>query len=219
MTFSSDDNPVSPTIFDGYEHISRYWDKQTGLWTAKLLPGDIYVTNNNEVLSTLLGSCIAVCIRDQQSGVGGMNHFMLPDKNRYSSHDWGSNPVTYASRYGVWAMEFLINEILKHGGQREQLELKVFGGGKVIEGLKNDVGERNIQFLKDYVQREGLTISASDTGDNYPRKVIYFPATGRVKVKKVQEVPSAALLQKEASYLRQLLRSDHDESEGDIDIF
>lgn len=105
-----------PPALPGFEHVNRYWDVRMSLPAAKILPGEFYVSRTGEMIVTVLGSCVSACIRDRQLGIGGMNHFMLPHKGAHSTEVWGS-AVSSASRYGNWAMEFLINEILKLGGR------------------------------------------------------------------------------------------------------
>jgi chemotaxis receptor (MCP) glutamine deamidase CheD len=132
-----------------------YYDKQFESDAAKLLPGEYYVTRNDMVLVTVLGSCVAACIRDVNSGVGGMNHFMLPD----SGSDRGT-PASESARYGAFAMEVLVNELLKLGARRPNLEAKVFGGGAVMSGLTQaNVGERNAAFVLEYLQTEGIRLA------------------------------------------------------------
>lgn len=168
-------NHQLPPALPGYAHINRYWDRAMDLPAAKILPGEFYVSLRGEMIVTVLGSCVSACIRDKNLGIGGMNHFMLPMKGDHS-RTWGSNPASAETRYGNWAMEYLINEILKNGGLKKNLEIKLFGGGKVLANM-GDVGLRNIEFVTQYVREEGLTISAQDLGDFYPRKVLYFPDT------------------------------------------
>jgi len=189
-----------PTL-PGFEHVKRYWDSVRKVVAAKILPGEYYVTRHVEGITTVLGSCISACIRDPVAKVGGMNHFMLP-----SGRDLGnSQAITSATRYGNYAMEHLINDILKYGGRRERLEVKVFGGGKVIQDMVTmNIGERNIQFVDEYLQVEGLTILAHDVGDIYPRKVLYFPETGVVKVKKLKTLHNNVLEQRETRYFKQI---------------
>lgn len=115
----------------GFEGIQRYWDRERQMPAAKILPGEYYVSNQNELITTVLGSCVSACIRDPVAGIGGMNHFMLPNSERGNwngKHSIASN----ATRYGNFAMEHMINDILKHGGERGNLEVKVFGGGKSL---------------------------------------------------------------------------------------
>lgn len=182
-----------------FEHINRYWDRTHGVWAAKILPGELYVSTHGEMISTVLGSCISVCIRDMKKGIGGMNHFMLPQNNEFSTDNWGNNPVTSASRYGNWAMEFLINAILKRGGEKKNFEVKVFGGGQMMANM-TDIGQKNILFVYQYLAEEHLKIKASDVGDIYARKVLFFPDTGSVKVRRIKNVRNETIMQREEAY-------------------
>ena len=155
----------------GFEGINRFWDRQREIFAAKILPGEYYVTTQDELISTVLGSCVSACIRDPAMRIGGMNHFMLPSGNSESRH-----VDSEATRYGNFAMEKLINDILKNGGRREQLEVKVFGGGNVLKNMgATDIGGGNIRFVREYLKMEGFKIISEDLGDIYPRKVIYDP--------------------------------------------
>lgn len=204
-----------PEVLPGFEHINRYWDKQMQVPAAKILPGEFYVSRHGEMIVTVLGSCISACIRDVQLGVGGMNHFMLPQKGAHSTDNWGE-AANSALRYGNWAMEYLINEILKLGGTRRNLEIKVFGGANVLTNM-TDIGERNIDFIRKYVYQENFEIKAQDVGDIYPRKVLYFPDTGAVKIRKLRETANNTLLQREKQYSN-TLNTKPDES-GDVELF
>ncbi len=197
----------------GFEHINRYYDSVHEVDAAKILPGEFYVTRDNELISTVLGSCVSACIRDVKLGVGGMNHFMLPlDK---SAKD---DSVSESARYGNHAMEMLINAILKAGGLKKNLEMKIFGGGKVLSSMSNiDVGEQNIAFIKHYAEIENLNVVTEDLGDIYPRKIIYFPQTGRALMKKLRKVHNETLERREASY-REQLKKQKVESD-DIELF
>lgn len=188
-----------PPLSQDFEHINRYWDKTNGVWAAKILPGELYVSTHGEMISTVLGSCISVCIRDVKKGIGGMNHFMLPQNNEFSSENWGSNPVTSASRYGNWAMEYLINAILKRGGEKKNFEVKVFGGGQMMATM-TDIGQKNILFVYQYLAEEKLQIKASDVGDVYARKVLFFPDTGSVKVRRIKNVKNDTIIKRETAY-------------------
>jgi len=142
---------------------------------VKVLPGEYYVTTADMMIMTVLGSCIAACIWDPKVRVGGMNHFMLPEGNGDTS-----------GRYGSYAMELLINEMIKLGARRESMQAKVFGGGQVMHSFTTmNVGERNTQFVLDYLQTERIAIISKDVLDIYPRKVCYFPATGKAMVKRL----------------------------------
>ncbi|WP_066269028.1 chemoreceptor glutamine deamidase CheD [Hydrogenophaga palleronii] len=142
---------------------------------VKVLPGEYYVTTEDMLLMTVLGSCIAACLWDPRVRVGGMNHFMLPD----GGNDSGG-------RYGSYAMELLINEMMKLGARRETMQAKVFGGGQVMHTFTTmNVGERNTQFVLDYLQTERIAVISKDVLDIHPRKVCYFPATGKAMVKRL----------------------------------
>lgn len=197
--------PRLPAPLPGYEHIKRYWDHGLARPVAKLLPGEIYVSQGAEVIATTLGSCVAACIRDCQLGIGGMNHFMLPARSEFSEEAWGGDRVNSANRYGNWAMACLINEIVQRGGQRQHMEIKLFGGGNVL-GKVTDIGRCNIEFVRHYLQQEKLAIAASDLGDIYPRRVLYFPDTGSVKVKKLKQGIHDSVLQNELRYRANLQR-------------
>lgn len=153
---------------------------------AKIMPGEFYVSKTGEMIVTVLGSCISACIRDVHLGIGGMNHFVSPMQTEHSSDKWGST-LSSASRYGNWAMEFLINEIMKLGGAKRNLEIKVFGGGNVLSNMA-DIGERNTAYVKKYIQEENFEMVASDLGNIFLRKVLYFPDTGAVKVRKLKQI-------------------------------
>jgi len=197
-----------PLALPGFEKIKRNWDRERGLYDAKILPGEFYVTIKGESISTVLGSCISACIRDKKLGVGGMNHFMLP-----ATGDIGA--MGLANRYGNYAMENLINEILKNGGKRENLEVKIFGGGKILQNM-TDVGERNIKFVREYLQLEGIHVLSEDVGDTCPRKVIYFPASGKALLKKLRSLHNETVVTRETSYMKNL---DVKPDEGDIELF
>lgn len=201
-----------PPSENGFEHINRYWDKTQFRWAAKLLPGQVYVTRRaDEVLVTTLGSCVSACVRDAKLGVGGMNHFMLPHVSESGQDSW----LDMATRYGSYAMEHLINEILKLGGNRQSLEIKLTGGGRVISTM-TDIGERNIAFARRYVQQENLTLMAEDLGDRFARKVMYYPATGQLRVKKLRQLHNATVINRERQY-EQILAALPDT--GSVELF
>lgn len=197
----------------GFETIKRYWDPQRQVFAAKILPGEYYVTAAGEMITTVLGSCVAACIRDKVFGIGGMNHFMLP--MQAGGGAWEDTSVNAATRYGNYAMEHLINDILKHGGHRKNLEIKLFGGGKVLTAM-TDVGRRNISFVKEYLTTEGLKIAGEDLAGLSPRKVVYFPATGKAMVKKLHTAHNDTIVKREEKYLDDLHREPVC---GEIDLF
>ncbi len=208
-----DNSPPPPTL-PQFAHVSRYWDIQYQCFAARLLPGEYYVSTTREVISTVLGSCVSACIRDTRVGVGGMNHFMLPLDNSQGMSAWGA-AVSAATRYGNVAMERLINDILKMGGRRENLELKLVGGGRVLAAMSTDIGARNIEFVRQYAKEEGFHVVAEDLGDIYPRKVVYFPDSGRIRVKRYSAT-HPALADRERNYLNEL---DSKPIGGDVELF
>lgn len=202
-----------PPTLPGFESIKSYWDTQHRLYSARILPGEYYVSSGNEIISTVLGSCVSACIRDAKAGVGGMNHFMLPES---SSNDLHADDVTNTSaRYGTYAMEHMINTILANGGSRERLEIKLFGGGKVLQSMTN-IGHRNIQFVRDYLRMETLPVSGEDLGGLHPRKVLYFPFSGRVLVKKLPISKNNEVSQIEINYQHSI---EQKPVAGEIDLF
>jgi len=171
----------------------HYFDREFGVEAVKLLPGEYYVTARDMVLTTVLGSCVSACLRDTTAGIGGMNHFMLPDDSDPASRD----PAA-AMRYGAYAMEVLLNELIKAGARRERLEAKVFGGGAVLANMTMlNIGERNADFVLRYLQLEQVRIAAQDLRGDLPRRINYFPASGRVTVRKLVKQNDALLVQKE----------------------
>jgi chemotaxis protein CheD len=203
-----------PEVCPGFSHINRYWDGQNLMPAAKILPGEYYVTRQNEIITTVLGSCVSACIRDRIVGVGGMNHFMLPisDGAGWVGVD---DPVSAVMRYGNHAMEAMINDILSHGGRRKNLEVKVFGGAQILESI-TDIGGQNVEFVHHYLRKEGLLLLNEDVGDIYPRKVLYYPATGRVKMKRLKHLHNNTIVKRERAY-RQVL--DEKPVVGEIELF
>ena len=151
---------------------------------VKVLPGEFFVHDEDLLIMTTLGSCIACCLWDRERRIGGMNHFMLPDGG--GAADGG--------RYGSFAMELLINEMMKRGASRPAMEAKVFGGGAVISGMNSiNVGERNTRFVLDYLKTERIPVVSKDVLDVYPRKVCFFPASGKAMVKRLASGNTEAL--------------------------
>jgi chemotaxis protein CheD len=197
----------------GFEHVRKTWNNTHEAYAARILPGEYYVTKSDEGIYTTLGSCISACIRDKVHCVGGMNHFMLPSSSDADS--WKSGGVSAAMRYGNFAMEHLINDILKNGGRRENLEVKLFGGGRILQNM-TDVGLRNITFVRDYLKTEGIGVSVEDVGDIFPRMVIYFPATGRVRVKRLRSLHNNTIAEEEMRYLKTV---EEKPVSGDVELF
>ncbi|WNO07911.1 chemoreceptor glutamine deamidase CheD [Teredinibacter sp. KSP-S5-2] len=206
-----------PPVIAGFEHVNRYWDRRMDMPAAKILPGECYVSAHGEIIGTVLGSCVAACVRDAKIGVGGMNHFMLPVQSS-DSHKVNRPSVVNAELcYGNWAMEYLINTIIKLGGRRDRLEVKVFGGGRVLSSMTNiDVGRRNIEFVLDYLDRDCLKIVAKDLGGESPRKVLYFPDTGAVKLKRLRTMQNDTIQKREKAYLDKMSKKP---KSGDVELF
>ena len=189
-----------------------YYDRHFNMEAAKIMPGEYYVTTRDMLVVTVLGSCVSACLRDKTNGIGGMNHFMLP----HSDND-PQNPVSTSARYGTYAMEMLINQLLKLGAKRSNFEAKVFGGGNVLRGFTvANVGARNADFVLDFLHTEKIKIVAEDLLDIYPRKVYYFPKTGRVLVKKLKSVHNNTIMEREKDYESRL---DYAKMEGDVELF
>jgi len=193
------------------EHLAnnRYFDRQFDVETVKVLPGEYFVTTSAMMLVTVLGSCVSACIRDRDKGLGGMNHFMLADGD--------STDQVASARYGTYAMEILINHLLKLGARRSSLEAKVFGGGRVMATLSSSqVGDRNASFVLDYLKTECIPVKAQDLLDVHPRKVYFFPATGRVLVKKLVRMHNDTVARREKEYADRL---NEGPVAGDIELF
>lgn len=194
------------------EHLAgnRYFDRKFEAEAVKVLPGEYFVTATNVLMVTVLGSCVSACIRDREKGIGGMNHFMLADSAE-------SSAVSSSARYGTYAMEILINHLLKLGARKSNLEAKVFGGGRVMASLSSSqVGERNSRFVMEFLKTEGIRVAAQDLLDSYPRKVYFFPENGRVLVKKLVRMHNDTLIRREKEYAARLTEAP---VAGEIELF
>jgi chemotaxis protein CheD len=193
------------------ERARTYRDPDFDAVAVKVFPGEHYVTANpDEMLVTVLGSCVSACIRDPLVRIGGMNHFMLPEGR---ADGWDT--VSASLRYGNVAMERLINDILAHGGQRRRLEIKVFGGGNVMSGSAN-IGHRNADFVEAYLAAEGLPIAASHLRGYLPRRIHYFPVTGQVMLLELQRTAERALIAEETRYKSKLVSEP---VSGSVELF
>lgn len=200
-----------PPCLPGFEHVNRFLDRQLNVATAKILPGEYYVTQRQEMITTVLGSCISVCIYDLAQKIGGMNHFMLPvAKDRQM--DFGSDSF----RFGDVAMERLINEVIKAGADRRALKFKAFGGGHIIKTMTS-IGQSNIQFLKKFMALEGLHLETEDLGGKHPRKVRFNPGTGQVWVKKLAHLHNDTITKREVTYQASL--EEKESQYGEVDLF
>jgi chemotaxis protein CheD len=182
-----------------------YHDRAHGIDAAKILPGEYFVTDKDMMIVTVLGSCVCACIRDPDLALGGMNHFMLPDRDREAE---AGGELSTAARYGRYAMELLIDHLLQLGARRDRLEAKVFGGGSVLPGITNmSVGRRNADFVLNFLKAEHIRVRARDLADIFPRRVHFFPATGRVLVKRLTALKNDTILKREAEYRARLEES------------
>lgn len=209
------DVPVRPTPLGGFEDIQCSWDPVQHRWVARILPGEFYITRGNESISTVLGSCISACIRDPTLGIGGMNHFMLPEDTTRGRSSWLDKATGLATRYGSFAMESLVNGLLKAGAARERLEVKLFGGGRVLQAA-TDIGARNIEFARRWLAMEGFPVVAEDVGDVVPRRVVYLPSSGKVRVRHLRPVDGREIVRREERYLHSVASKP---AQSDIELF
>lgn len=176
------------------------------------MPGQYYVTAADKLIVTVLGSCVAACIFDPIREVGGMNHFMLPKNNAVD------RLADTAYRYGIHAMEILINDCLSLGAEKKRLVAKVFGGARVIPGyVQNDIGATNSEFVVDYLKTENIPIISSDLMNNYARKIYFTPATGSVLMKRIHDLNNNTITEREAALSMHI--SDRSKQTGTVDIF
>jgi len=186
-------------------------DRDESVRVIKLFSGDYYVTDKpGEMIVTILGSCVAACMRDPVTQIGGMKHFLLPD-----TPDESLKNSSEGARYGAYAMEQLINGIIKLGGNKSRLEVKVFGGGNVIESSAM-IGSRNAEFVRAFLKDEGLKIVNEDLGDTYPRRLRYYPDTGKVMLMKLRRKEDYAVVDTERKFAKTLKEKP---VEGSIELF
>ena len=193
--------------FQGTKYIH---DERGNIDVVKIFAGGWFVSTKGVVmLDTILGSCVSACIRDPVIGVGGMNHFLLPGDDNME------NNISDSARYGVFAMECLINDIFKAGGQKNRLEVKVFGGGNVINNSSR-IGSKNATFIRDFLTKEGFRIASEDLEGEHPRRINYYPDTGKVMVRVLKRQEDRVVVEEEAQYKKQINKKP---VEGDIELF
>lgn len=184
-----------------------FHDPGFGRTAVKVLPGEFFVHDQDLVVTTTLGSCVSACLHDSGAGVGGMNHFMLPD-----GADGGAS-----GRFGAFAMELLINEMIKRGARRGAMTAKIFGGGQVVKSLAGtSIGEKNVAFVETFLAQERIAIVARDVLDICPRKIVLFPHSGKVMCKRLPATHGAEFEQQEARYRAQLVQQPRT---GDVELF
>ncbi|EKE71045.1 chemoreceptor glutamine deamidase CheD [Gallaecimonas xiamenensis] len=186
---------------------SCFFDPTRGRTLVKVLPGEYYVTAGQELIGTTLGSCVCACLWDGEAGVGGLNHFMLPEAKG------GLGPLSQANRYGTHAMESLVNGLLALGARRDRLQAKLFGGGQIYgEGR---IGDQNIAFVEAFVAKEGIRVLARSLGGQQARKVLFEPCDGRAWVKHLRKLANDTLVLREDQLARQLAIKE----DGKVELF
>lgn len=202
-------------------HISRFYHPQKQKHLVKVMPGGVYWSRDEEeIICTGLGSCVAACIWDEEQHIGGVNHFLLPFDNTNQLRHWHPDEevVSTASRYGSHAMEMLINALVSHGAIRQNLKVKLFGGAKMM-GHISMIGQKNIEFVRCYVTQEELKVIAEDLGGDTPRKVMFEPTTGRAWIKKLPFSEVNKIHREEEKYASQLDKESHRNHDDDVELF
>lgn len=185
--------------------MSRYWEPRLKAFVVQVLPGELHVTTEDVVIATVLGSCVSACLRDVTRGIGGINHFMLPNVLRGDDGE--------SARYGVYALECLVNQVLGGVGKRKHLEVKVFGGGRVIDS-SGDIGRGNIELVRRFFAAEAIPITSEDLGDQFARRVRYWPRSGRVQVQRIPMANAKKVVASEQRAARELTAGP-----GSIELF
>jgi chemotaxis protein CheD len=185
--------------------MSQYWEPRLNAYVVQVLPGELHVTEEDVVITTVLGSCVSACLRDVTRGIGGINHFMLPNVLRGDVGD--------SARYGVYALECLVNQVLAGVGKRKHLEVKVFGGGRVIDS-GGDIGRSNIELVRKFFAAEAIPITSEDLGEQFARRVRYWPRSGRVQVQRIPMSHARKVVATEKQIARQMTAGP-----GSIELF
>lgn len=188
--------------------MTRFWEPRVHAWVVQVLPGELYVTREPDVIATVLGSCVAACVRDVKRHVGGMNHFLLPQAPRGTNADLAST-----ARYGVYALELLLNKVMRGVGRRDDLEVKVFGGGRVLS-TGGDIGRGNIEFVRTFFRDEGIQVVSEDVGDTVARRLRYWPMTGRVQLMRMPMDKASRVVAEEEAVAKRLVPTG-----GAIELF
>jgi chemotaxis protein CheD len=186
------------------------FDREFRVDAVKILPGQYHAARSGAI-TTVLGSCVSTCLWDPVTHVGGMNHFMLPGDSASAGAPWAAS-----ARFGVYAMEVLINETIRLGADRRRLVAKVFGGARLLAGFDRlDVGARNSRFVLEFLRVEGIRVLAQDLLDVCPRKLHFVVDTGKVQVKRLGFAPDEPVARRERHYLQRL----DGKRSGEVDIF
>lgn len=201
-----------PQFYDQPREPNFYYDNYFKIDTVKILPGEYYATARPMMIVTVLGSCVAACIRDKTSNIGGMNHFMLPFQN-----DFGEAAGNMAI-YGDYAMEVLIKQLLDMGAQRKHLEAKIFGGGNLLKAVTADrVGERNAAFVRKYLNQQKIPVLAEDLLGEHSRKIYFLPEQGTVRVKKLIRLHNDTIIQREQEHRQRMW--EEEKARSTVDLF
>lgn len=194
-----------------YHHFNHSYNRDVTI----LHPGEYYVTREHIIISTVLGSCVAVALYDPVEQIGGLNHFMLPGE--LHSRDFYQEE---SGRYGMYAMELLINTIIKEGGDKRRLKAKVFGGGHVLNTSAGNIPESNIRFAFEFLETEQIPVIANNVGGTYARKVLFFPESSRILLKRFGDKKVQPIKREEAAYLSRIQRTaPREEKEPDVEFF
>jgi chemotaxis protein CheD len=186
------------------ETLALYYDNEFEREAVKILPGQYYAAARDMLIVTVLGSCVSACLWDPVRRIGGMNHFMLPGAGD-------------SARMGVYAMELLINRMLKLGAERSRLVAKVFGGAAVLQGMEAlNIGSQNSAFVLDFLREEGIVVVAQDLNDVCARKVCFSPHDGKVRVKRLGTLRDESLERRERDYRARLQGGIEG---GEVEIF
>ena len=176
------------------KHVQRHLNTRLNKVLVTVSPGGLYITDQDEVISTVLGSCITVCAHDVARGIGGMNHFMVPG----DAEELSNNNQEELLRLGIYSLPYLFEQLYSLGAQKNSLEVKVFGGGAIIS-TTGDVGKANIDFAMQYIRSNELNLVSYDVGGKLPRKVNYMPVTGQVYMKRLRALHKKVVAKREGN--------------------
>lgn len=184
-----------------YTHRLSYFEQSI----VTIHPGEYFVSREDVIIATVLGSCVSVAFWDQRLKQGGINHFMLPgvldDEDMIKSRN---------AKYGMFAIELLYNELLKAGSRKSDIIAKVFGGASVLRLVTGPtkIPKDNVDFAVAFLRKENIPIVANDTGGILPRKIFFFAQTGKVLLKRISGTLSTAAEREEEAYLDKIRRED-----------
>ncbi|MFK8014025.1 MAG: chemoreceptor glutamine deamidase CheD [Gammaproteobacteria bacterium] len=204
--------PPRPCALPGFADISRHFDSLHNAYVARIDVGECYVSRSNEIISTVLGSCISACIHDPVAGLGGMNHFMLPGCGRKHSQPG----EILDKRFGVASMEVLINALLRAGASKHRMEVKLFGGAVMLTSASLGIGDANTRFAREFLRLEDMRLVASDCGGPHARRILYWPASGRARIMHLNNEDVAPQL---AAEQRIATRPADLAGNGDVELF